>query len=290
MNMMAIERPVQAAARSPGGPQLTVLGGSGFVGRALTEHARGLALPCQAPARGAQALWHEPLGHVIYTVGLTADFRVRPLETIEAHVCLLRRLIAEADFESLTYLSSTRVYAGGSDTRETANLSVNPNDPSDLYNLSKLTGEALCLHAGRPGMKVARLSNVIGLRRDPDTFVDQLLLEAQRTGKAVMQTAPEARKDYIALDDVVALLTRIAMSDVSGIFNVASGESVANSTIASMLGEVLGIPVETAPNPARWDFSPIDIGRVRTAFNFTPRPFVTHFPQFLADYRQQKGT
>lgn len=260
--------------------RISVLGAAGFVGSALVQHIRGLGLECLAPLRGGE-LHRQPLGHVIYTIGLTADFRSRPLDTVEAHVCVLRRLIAEADFDSLTYLSSTRVYAGGADTRETASLLVNPNDASDLYNLSKLTGEALCLHSGRPGMKVARLSNVVGLRRDADTFIDQLLQEAATTGRALMRSAPEGCKDYIALNDAAALLTRIATAPATGIFNVASGERVSGGTVARLMLQVRGITVDVAPNAPLWDFAGIDIQRVRTEFGFQPQPFADHFIEFL---------
>ena len=270
-------------------PRLTVLGAGGFVGRALLAHARGLGIECLAPMRGDTGLFCQPLGHVIYSIGLTADFRTRPLDTVEAHVCVLRKLLAEADFESLTYLSSTRVYAGGSDTHEGASLRVNPNDASDLYNLSKLTGEALCLHSGRPGMKVARLSSVVGPRRDADTFIDQLLQEAALTGRALMRSAPEGCKDYIALHDVVSLLTRIATSPAGGIFNVASGEQVAGSTVARLLREVRGITVDVLPGAPLWDFAPIDICRVRQEFGFRPQAFAKHFTAFLRDQDPLKG-
>lgn len=261
--------------------RLTVLGGAGFVGSALLAHARASGLGVDAPARGDDSLFKRPLGHVVYAIGLTADFRTRPLETVEAHVCVLRRLLAEAEFESLTYLSSTRVYAGGSDTRESASLRVNPNDASDLYNLSKLTGEALCLHGGRRGAKVARLSNVVGPRRDPDTFIDQLLLEARRSGRVTLRTAPGARKDYIALADTVALLCRIATTPASGIFNLASGEATSNASIAALLREVLQVEVQTQPDAPDWDFAPIDTSRIRAEFGFEPQPFASHFTRFL---------
>lgn len=285
-----LDRALPATAPGAAAPtRITVLGAGGFIGGALVPHIRGLGLDCLAPARGDDAFHRQPLGHVIYTIGLTADFRTRPLDTVEAHVCVLRRLLAEGDFESLTYLSSTRVYAGGADTHEAASLRVNPNDASDLYNLSKLTGEALCLHSGRPGMKVARLSNVVGLRRDADTFIDQLLQEAAGTGRAVMRSAPDGCKDYIALDDAAALLTRIATSPATGIFNVASGEQVSGGTVARLMQQVRGITVDVAPNAPLWDFPPINTQRVRHQFGFRPQPFAQHFTEFLQAHGHMKG-
>jgi len=223
---------------------------------------------------------------VIYAIGLTADFRVRPLETVEGHVCLLQRLLQAGDFESLTYLSSTRVYVGSADTRESAPLRVNPNDGSDLYNLSKLMGESLCLHGGRPGLKVARLSNVVGLRRDPDMFIDQLLEEGHRTGKVVFRTAPESRKDYVHIDDVVRLVGQLALSEAAGIYNVASGEGVTNREIAAALRSELGFEVATVAEAPTWEFTAIDISKAEERFAYRPRKFADYFPGYLQDYQR----
>lgn len=269
---------------------LTVLGGTGFIGSHVLRHLQGLGHECQAPGRDDSTLFDRPLGHVIYAIGLTADFRSHPLETVEAHVCLLRRLIATGRFESLTYLSSTRVYAGVEDTRETATLHVSPHVPGDLYNISKLMGEALSLHCGRPHMKVARLSNVVGLRRDPDMFIDQLLEEGCRTGRVELRTALVSKKDYLFVEDAVALLTKIALSPEDGIFNAASGEGVANAEIAGMMETFAGVSVSVAADAPVWKFTEIDITRVKQLFGFVPLRFEEYFPAFLHSYRQRMGT
>lgn len=267
----------------------TLLGSGGFIGGHLLRHLQQQGSRTFAPARGDARVFSEPLGHVIYAIGLTADFRTRPLDTVEAHVCLLRRLLAEGSFASLTYLSSTRVYAGAASTAEDASLRVNPCDPGDLYNLSKLMGESLCLHGGRAAVKVARLSNIVGLRPDPDIFIDQLLEEGYARGHIALRTALASRKDYLYIDDAVALLTAIAQSPASGIFNVASGEGVENGQIARMLEQQMGFTVSIEPGAPVWDFMPVDTSRVTAAFGFTPRKFADYFPQFLDLYRQKKG-
>lgn len=269
--------------------QVTVLGGTGFIGSHLVRHLRRLGHACRSFARDDASVYTQPLGHVIYAIGLTADFRRRPLDTVEAHVCVLRRLLETGRFESLTYLSSTRVYAGAADTAETALLRVNPNEPGDLYNLSKLMGESLCLHGGRQGMKVARLSNIVGLRKDPDIFIDQLLDEGCRTGRVVFRTALASRKDYLHIDDAVDVLTRMALSADSGIYNVASGEGVENAQIARALAEQMGFEVSVVPHAPTWDFTGIDISKARTRFGFSPRRFADYFPVFLQDYRSNLG-
>ena len=264
--------------------QFTVLGGAGFVGSRLVAHLRAQGHRCEVPARGDATVFTRPLGHVVYAIGLTSDFRTRPLDTVEAHVCVLRQLLATGQFDSLTYLSSTRVYAGGSDTAETASLRVNPNDPSDLYNLSKLMGESLCLHGGRRPVKVARLSNIVGVRDSADSFLEQLLREGLRHGRVQLQTSLASRKDYLYIDDAVALLARIALAPEEGIFNVAAGSGTANAQIAQALAEQAKIEVLVSPAAADWDFPDISIARVQQVFKFSPQPFSVFFPQFLRAY------
>jgi nucleoside-diphosphate-sugar epimerase len=268
---------------------VTVLGAGGFIGAQLVRHLRATGVDCQAPARDDMGWLQRPLGHVVYAIGLTADFRARPLETVEAHVCVLRRLLAEGKFDSLTYLSSTRVYSGAAATDEAARLVVDPNAPGDLYNLSKLMGESLCLHSGRARTRVARLSNIVGLRPDPDIFIDQLLDEGCRTGRVQLRTALASCKDYLWIDDAVALLARMAVSDQTGIFNVASGEAVSNARIAAAITRGMGFEVSAVADAPAWDFMPIDMARTRQAFPSTPLAFDAYFPDYLRQYRRSKG-
>lgn len=268
---------------------VTVLGAHGFIGRHLVAHLARQGVDCRAYGREPRASYARPLGHVIYAIGLTSDFRQRPLDTVEAHVCVLRALLAEGGFTSLTYLSSTRVYAGAAATREDSRLSVDPNDPSDLYNLSKLTGEALCLHGAGGRAKVVRLSNVVGLRDGVDSFIDQLLAEGEQHGRVALQTALDSSKDYLHVDDAVAQIAAIAQADARGIYNVAGGQNVSNGEIAAQLTGQFGWPVTVRDDAPAWRFPAIDIRNTQALTGLRARPFADYFPTFLNLYRQTRG-
>lgn len=251
----------------------TVLGARGRIGRRLVEHLRRRGETVFAPDRDDPGVTTRALGHVIFAIGVTGDFRTRPIDTVQAHVCVLARLLATADFESLLVLSSTRVYAGAAAGREDVPISVDVADPSDLYNLSKLMGESLCLHCGRQRVRVARLSNVVGGGDDGDTFVGTLRREA-RSGRIVLRSAPESAKDYVHVDDVVELLPRIARDGRERIYNVASGVQVSHREWVEALRAEAGCEVEVTPGAPVQRFPPIDIGRIRREFGFTPRRVV----------------
>ncbi|GAB4404728.1 MAG: SDR family oxidoreductase [Rhodoferax sp.] len=204
------------------GPLVTVMGGRGYIGRHLLAYLQRLGVSCWAPERGDAAIFERHLGTVYYCVGLTADFRTRPFDTVEAHIGLLRELLQGAQFDQLIYLSSTRVYLGAASTHEDQALVVQPQDADDLYKLSKLMGESLALHSGR-NCKVVRLSNVVGgADGNPESFVYSLLREA-KSGRIVLRSHPDTAKDYIHIDDVVTLLPQIASRGRQRIYNVATG-------------------------------------------------------------------
>jgi nucleoside-diphosphate-sugar epimerase len=249
----------------------TILGATGTIGSRLVADLRIAGQEVFAPARRDSSLYRRRLGHVIYAIGITADFRTKPLETIEAHVCVLRNLLQHADFESLTYLSSTRVYGTGQSGREDAVLGVDPNNPSDLYNLSKLTGESLCLHCGRANVRAVRLSNVVGGDdAGSENFVPALMREA-KTGYILLKTALESAKDYIHIDDVIAMLPRVATSGRRRLYNLGAGRKISHREWTYWLAAQTGCRIDVMPNAPIVDFPAIDITRLREEFGFRPR-------------------
>ncbi len=258
----------------------TVLGASGTIGRKLSAHLRAAGHAVFSPGRG-EDLYSRPLGHVIYAIGMTADFRQRPYETVQSHVSLLAELLQNGNFESLLYLSSTRVYGRATTGTEDSLLPVLSQDPSDLYNLSKLMGESLCLQDSRAGVRVARLSNVVG-GDDPESsnFVPSLV-QAARSGRIVLQTAMDSVKDYIHIDDVVEFLPRIAAGGRERIYNLASGVQITHAQWVKQLAALTGCIVEVAPIAPTVLFIPVDIGRIQAEFDFQPRPVLATLASYF---------
>jgi nucleoside-diphosphate-sugar epimerase len=267
----------------------SVLGAEGFLGSSLVRYLRARGHQCDS--LGRKNALPGRFGNVMFCVGAGAEFHARPFDTMDAHVSLLVRLLRANRFESLTYLSSTRVYQGlavNAVAREDEPLTGNPNDPDELYNFSKLAGESLCLSIQNPAIRVVRLSNVIGFAPDGNSLIPALIKSAMSTGRLRLSISPQSSKDYIAIDDVLDLLSRIALAGKSRCYNVASGINVS-------LGEVVRVIQSEFPSACEWrtgaptiSFPAIDISRIRTEFSFTPRSAVDALVSTCAEFRRSR--
>lgn len=267
--------------------KVTILGGRGFIGQALRARFVESGHDVAVPGRDANLANGENLGHVIYAIGLTADFRTRPFETIEAHVAVLSRILAGTAFDSWTYLSSTRVYAGLGDgpVDEQATLRVFP-DADGLYNLSKLSGEALCLAQQRPEIRVARLSNVFGQGMGKDSFLGSLLDDHAYGRPMTIGEAAQSSKDYVAIEDVCQMVEQIAIRGRARLYNVAGGVPVTHAAIAHELGKLTSQSVTFACGGQCRSFPAIDITRIVNEFDFRPRPLIQNLSRLVRDDRE----
>jgi|GEM_PF-108468 len=262
---------------------ITVLGASGFIGHRLHERLGELNIERYAPARD-ERLSGKHLGDVIYCIGLTGDFRSRPFDTVAAHVSKLLEVLRDCDFDSLLYLSSTRLYdAAENSTAEENPLRVAPMNPGDLYNISKAMGESIALNCGHR-TRVARISNVYGADFSSHNFLSTIIREALK-GRIVLQTSAASVKDYVSVDDVVDGLIDIATRGREQIYNLASGVNVSNGELVESLRSLTGCAIEFSQEAQTVRAPPISIERLRKEFNFTPSLVLDDMANLLEVYR-----
>lgn len=260
--------------------RFTVLGARGFIGSALVARLRVDGHDVDTPASAA-AVDREP-GHLVYAIGVTSDFRHRPMETVDAHVCVLRDVLTGGRFDSLLYLSSTRVYGDVPDAREVATIEVRPTDPDHLYNLSKLLGESMCLALDHPGLRVVRLSNVYGRGASSATFLGDVLAQSA-TGSVRLGQALTSSKDYVSIDDVADVLPRIALEGRQRLYNVARGEPVTHEQLLDALAEVRPLDVVLTPGAPEVRGPSVSIERVRDELGFAPRSVLDDLGRLLEE-------
>ena len=248
----------------------TVFGHTGMIGSALvaelTEQKEEVILP-----RREEYRLEQNLGHVIYCIGLTADFRSKPHATIDAHVNHLNKVLKHNNFESFLYLSSTRVYQHCDHGNENRAIKLNSQDADQLYNISKLAGESLCLQDKRKNVRVARLSNVVSAEKAGNNFLDQIIHSVLRNGNVTINQAADSAKDYISIDDVVRLLLDISTSGQQRLYNIASGQNTSHGAIAEILRETLKVRVEFLPSSPCIQFPNIQISKIKSEFDYQPK-------------------
>lgn len=260
----------------------TIVGARGFVGKHLVKHLMAKGSTPFTPARDNTGLFSRPLGHVIYCAGLTSDFLERPFDTVEAHVSLVAKMLKEAVFQSLTYLSSTRLYdsADGSGS-EGATLHLDPNEPRHLYDLSKALGESLCINAGRANVRTARLACVYSDDLSSDGFLHRVVWAARKERHARFEVAPDAARDYVHMDDVIRALVAIAERGKRPIYNIATGVNMTNAELFRLVRRIDGCQID-AMLPATGRQDPvIDVRALKADVGIAPKPLMALLPNLL---------
>lgn len=264
--------------------QISIFGGKGFVGGRLVAHYQRLGRDVRVITRDNWPKDGEALGEVIYAIGMTASFRRFPLQTAQTQVVHLHEVLSRYTYASLLYLSSTRVYRDARSTREDTPLLLRPTRPDDVYNATKLAGEALCAALENPKVRVARLANVYGASDHSEVFLTDVIREAAGTSKVLLRSAPQSAKDFIHVEDAVALLAAISEGGRHGFYNVASGINTTNEELAEIL-RGLDVDVQFLPDAPDISFPLIDTSRARAEFPIVPKSL----PMALANvYRDIK--
>lgn len=263
----------------------TVLGATGFIGARLVAHLRARGEQVFAPPRGSEEVFERPLGKLYYCIGLTADYARNPAATFEAHSAYLVRLLERARFDSLVYLSSTRLYDGLAEARENAPLNISVTNPRHLYDLTKATGEHFTLLHSQGRGRVARLASVYDAAPDATGFLPDLFRQLARERQFSLDSAPNISRDYVHIDDVIAALTAIIESgQPETIYNVASGENVSNADLVAAINQA-GWQVSLArPAVAAGATPVVDIERLK-ALGVAPRNTLAHVQRYLENLR-----
>jgi nucleoside-diphosphate-sugar epimerase len=258
----------------------TVIGHNGYIGSNLSAYLRALSYEVRTLPRGIRVDDSESLGHVFYCAGVTGDFLSRPYDTVEAHVAFVNTLVELGKFESFLYLSSTRIYGNAASTSEAEPISLKSWPGVDLYNLSKLMGEAICLARQSEKIRVARLSNVVGPSMGETNFLGKVLGSTLR-GHVRLLTSLESEKDYVLLKDILGLLCNIALTGRHRVYNVASGANLTHNDLLRAMQRIKAFEIEVAHESPLIRPTPIDVSRIKNEFNFSPISLLDEIPQLM---------
>ena len=253
--------------------QITIVGGHGFIGRALVKHYQKKGVSVRVPERGEMGWLDEMHTTLIWAAGYTADYLESPAQTIEAHAALVAQVVERKNYHSLVYLSSTRLYDGLSGrVDEDTPLALGVHTKRQLFDLSKGLGEWLVQHCGGPRAHIARLAGVYSDALDGGSFFESLVGRALAGKDGAVESAPNTCRDYVHIDDVCAAIEAIAARGNYPVYIVASGELVRNEVLLTLLSERTRTKLEAVHPPSMEPEPPnLDISRLKEDLDMYPR-------------------
>lgn len=269
------------------GPVL-VLGHTGFIGSPLCARLRDDGATVHGFSSGELNL-RDPAAFAVLDplvgpettlfvcAALTPD-RGASLETCIDHIGLtanLARYLATQTLGKCVFLSSDAVYP----MVESAVTEDTPVAPSGAYPVAKYASERLlemALSASKVPLLIVRPTGVFGPgdthnSYGPNRFVRTAL--ADRTVRLFGQG--EELRDHLYVHDLVRILADLGASDVTGVLNIATGESRTFGSIVDVLQTIAPTPFElvNAPRSGAPTHRTFDIQRLVQALpelTFTP--------------------
>jgi nucleoside-diphosphate-sugar epimerase len=266
--------------------EFTVLGASGFIGGHLASRLvkNGHRVFC-ASRSDLKSLARQELGHVFYCIG-EDDAKNRPLDAFDAHLTHLAATLRHNNFRGLTYLSSTRLYLGAQNGREETQIQLFPDDDNAIFNAMKIAGEQLCFACNNPAVRAVRLSNVIGFAPNGKSLIPTLIRDAFVYGRMRLTISPESSKDYIAVEDVLDILPRIALDGRRRCYNLASGINMTLANVVRLIRTEFPSNCDWQPKAPTILFPVIDTTRIRAEFYFSPRPVMDALLSTCTEFRR----
>ncbi|MDC0522178.1 SDR family oxidoreductase [Nitrosopumilus sp.] len=261
----------------------TILGSKGFIGKEFVNYLEKKGHECFTPEIRKESLKGIDLGHVIYSAGVP-NFMQRPYDAVDAHVCQLKNILENSNFESLVYFSGGRVYNKINSTKENDNLIFNPTDKDDLYGISKIMGESLCIASENPRVHILRLTNVTGNNFTSKLFLPSIIRDAINENKIKIFTTLSSKKDYVYIDDVLDLVPKILINGKEKVYNIASGKTIESEKLINKISKSTGCSVEVSSDPKEFLYPETSIIKIKKEFNFHPTNVVDKIEGMVKEF------
>jgi ADP-L-glycero-D-manno-heptose 6-epimerase len=192
------------------------------------------------------------------------------------------------------YASSAGVYGNTpAPMREDTGL-----EPENIYGYSKLAMDFIAMDYMErfPELRIVgfRYFNVYGYREQykgkTASMIYQLYLQMKEGKRPRLFKWGEQRRDFVYIEDVVQANLLALEREVSGIFNIATGEARSFNEIVSILNEELSTDYEPdyfeCPYDFYQEFTQADISRAKLSLGYSPR---YSLEEGIKDYLKRLG-
>jgi len=203
----------------------------------------------------------------------------RTVDALDANLQMamnVGRYLEAHPFRKVVYVGSDAVYPMADEVVTESS----PVEPADFYALAKYAGERVLANvcgAAKIPLVIVRPTGVYGAgdthnSYGPNRFISQIFNER----KVSLFGEGDDIRDHVYVDDAAAAIVGLAVSDATGVFNIASGESRSFGSVLEQLQALAPIEFEVVNLPksggtSRRDF---DISRLRAALpDLTLTPF-----------------
>jgi UDP-glucose 4-epimerase len=184
----------------------------------------------------------------------------------------LNALIAarNAGVRKFIFASSAAVYG---DSPELPKKEEMVPDPKSPYAVTKIGGEHYCgVFQELYGLDAAalRFFNVFGPRQDPGSeysgVISRFISAVLKGGQPVIYGDGQQTRDFVFVKDVIQACDLVARKKMTGVFNVARGESTSLNSLVRILEVITGRDIHpryTSDRAGDIRHSLADVGRIR---------------------------
>lgn len=148
----------------------------------------------------------------------------------------------QASVRRVVFASTAAVY-GRSDKDLSERDELSPND---MYAASKLAGEHMCMAYGRSyqmSIGILRFFNIFGPRQ-VGAVIPTFVRRALNDDMLVVNHGGSDVRDFVYIDDVVAVYRKMMLSNKVGPYNIGTGRGVTMAELANMVCEMCGSTVK----------------------------------------------
>ena len=290
--------------------RVIILGGSGFIGSALTARLKlDGEIPVEAwsssycnlldPASPDRLLCDVNSETTLIFTSVVGRLQDNSMEAMRKNYEMARNCLAalsDRQLRSIIFLSTADVY--GLPPRELPITERTAPCPVDWYGWSKLLTEALFQRfEQRCPIAVLRLPGVYG-PGDKGRSVIGGLVRRMHAGVPVSLTSRGAvRRDYLEVSDLCEIIIRTVQVPWNGVLNAVSGQAVSIAELAQTVATTVAVDLNSLPRVEAvstvgdrdYDVVFDDTARISRFPELRPRRISEGISFYVAALRQQTG-